>query len=114
MINKSTWGALIGALGSSFLASVCCIGPLLLVALGAGGAWASYVTFFESYRPYMIGFVALLFCYSFYKLYIKPPPCGVGHACISSRMLLIQRWVFWIIVVISIALIAFPWYSGFF
>lgn len=112
MSNKSTWGALIGALGSSFLASLCCLSPLLIATLGAGGAWASYSTFFEPYRPYMIAFVMLLFGYSFYKLYIKPPPCGVGASCISLKMLLIQRGLFWIIVAISIALIAFPWYSG--
>ncbi|MBS0271192.1 MAG: mercury transporter MerT [Proteobacteria bacterium] len=112
MSNKSTWGALIGALGSSFLASLCCLGPLLIATLGAGGAWASYSTVFEPYRPYMIIFVGLALCYSFYKLYIKPPPCGVGAACISPKMLLIQRGIFWIIVAVSFALITFPWYAG--
>ena len=113
MKNKSIWGALIGALGSSFLASLCCLGPLLIATLGAGGAWASYIGIFELYRPYMIAIVIFLFGYSFYKLYIKPPACGIGAACISPKVLFIQRGIFWIIVVISIALLAFPWYSGF-
>ncbi|MBY0273316.1 MAG: mercury transporter MerT [Alphaproteobacteria bacterium] len=112
MKNKSIWGTLIGALGSSFLASLCCIGPWLILTVGIGGTWATYIGFFEPYRPYMIVFVMLLFGYSFYKLYMKPPPCGVGAACISPKVLFIQRGIFWIIVVISIALLAFPWYSG--
>lgn len=112
MSNKSTWEALIGALGSSFLASLCCLSPLLIATLGLGGAWSSYSTVFEPYRPYMIVFVGSLLGYSFYKLYIKPPPCGVGVACISPKILLIQRVMFWIIVAVSFALITFPWYSG--
>ena len=114
MNNKSTWGALLGAIGSSFLASLCCLGPLLIVSLGAGGAWASYTTLFEPYRPYMMAFVGLLLCYSFYKLYIKPPPCGVGGACVSPKLLFIQRVLFWIIAATSIAFLTFPWYVGFF
>lgn len=113
MNNKSTWGALLSAVGTSFLASLCCLGPLLIVSLGAGGAWASYTTFFEPYRPYMMGLVGILLCYSFYKLYIKPPTCGIGGACISPKMLLIQRALFWIITAISIAFLTFPWYSEF-
>ena len=112
MINKSTWGALIGALGSSFLASLCCIGPLLLVAFGVGGAGASYVTFFAPYRSYIIVFVILSLGYSFYKLYIKSPSCGVGAICISPKMLFIQRGIFWIITILSIALLTLPWYSS--
>lgn len=113
MNTKSNWGALLGAVGTSFLASLCCLGPLLIVSLGAGGAWASYTTFFEPYRPYLMVFVGLLLSYSFYKLYIKPPVCGIGGACVSPKMLLIQRISFWAISVISIAFLAFPWYSGF-
>lgn len=114
MINKFTWGSLIVALGTSFLASVCCvccIGPLLF-ALGVGGVGTGYITLFAPYRPYIIMLVVLSLGYSFYKLYIKPPPCGVGYTCISSKTLSIQRGIFWIISIISIALLAFPWYSS--
>jgi mercuric ion transport protein len=113
MKNKSIWGTLIGALGSSFLASLCCIGPWLVIILGSGGIWTSYIGIFEPYHPYMIVFVMLLFGYSFYKLYIKPPVCVIGAICISPRMLIIQRVMFWIILAISIVLLAFPWYSAF-
>jgi mercuric ion transport protein len=110
MINKFTWRALIGVLGASFLASVCCvccIGPLLLVALGVGGAGAGYITFFAPYRPYIIVLVVLSLSYSFYKLYINPPHCGFEASCISPKKLSIQRWIFWIITILSIGFLYF-------
>lgn len=115
MNNKLTWAALTGALGSSFLAffvTLCCGGPvLLLLALGIGGVWASYFTFFEPYLPYIFALIFCLYGYSFYKLYINPPPCGEGSGCISQKMLFYQRLIFWVILTISIVLLAFPWYA---
>ncbi|MBN9413634.1 MAG: mercury transporter MerT [Candidatus Paracaedimonas acanthamoebae] len=108
MHSKSTWAAFISTLGSSFLASLCCIGPLLAVVLGVGGAWASYSAFFAPYRPYMITLMGLSLCYSFYTLYLKSPACEVENGCVHSRALSIQRLIFWIIAALSIALIALP------
>ena len=107
MINKTTWGALIGALGATFVAALCC-SPLLIIFFGVGGVLASYITFFVVYRPYIVLLVGASLGYSFYKLYIKPPPCGVGAACLSPTMLTIQRWIFWIISIISIVILSLP------
>lgn len=107
----STLGALIVALGSSFLASLCCIGPLLVVVLGAGGAWSSYITFFVPYRPYIISFVVMVLACTFYKLYLRPPVCKVNKACAHPNTLFIQKMIFWIISTLSTALLAFPWYE---
>jgi mercuric ion transport protein len=43
-------GAVLAAIG----ASVCCVGPLLLISLGIGGAWMSAFTSMETVRPYFI------------------------------------------------------------
>ncbi|MGH8105891.1 MAG: mercuric transporter MerT family protein, partial [Arenimonas sp.] len=40
-------GALLAAIG----ASACCIGPLVLVSLGIGGAWVTNLTAMEAARP---------------------------------------------------------------
>ena len=44
--KKPRWG-LIGAIASAIIASVCCIGPLVLLLLGVGGAWAGSLTALE-------------------------------------------------------------------
>jgi len=43
--------ASIGALMGGLLASSCCILPLVLVSLGAGGAWMSNLTALAPYQP---------------------------------------------------------------
>ncbi|MEX1993519.1 MAG: mercuric transporter MerT family protein, partial [Steroidobacteraceae bacterium] len=40
---------------SAVLASACCLGPLLLISLGVGGAWIGNLTLLEPYRPFFIG-----------------------------------------------------------
>ena len=58
-----------GALGigglAAVLASICCVGPLVLVSIGISGAWIGNLTVFEPYRPIFIGaaLVALFFAY---------------------------------------------------
>ena len=47
--NKKNWG-LMAAVGAGIAASACCTIPLLLVAMGAGGAWVSTFTAFEPFR----------------------------------------------------------------
>jgi mercuric ion transport protein len=36
---------------AAILASTCCLGPLVLVALGLSGAWIGNLTRLEPYRP---------------------------------------------------------------
>jgi len=39
---------------AGFGASVCCVGPLVLLALGMSGAWIGNLTALEPFRPYLI------------------------------------------------------------
>ncbi|MBW4976614.1 mercuric transport protein, partial [Roseovarius mucosus] len=50
---------------AAILASACCLGPLLLVALGFSGAWIGNLTVLEPYRPIFIGaaLIALFFAW---------------------------------------------------
>ncbi|EOY2310890.1 mercury resistance system periplasmic binding protein MerP [Escherichia coli] len=48
-------GALFAGGLAAILASTCCLGPLVLVALGFSGAWIGNLTVLEPYRPLFIG-----------------------------------------------------------
>jgi MerT mercuric transport protein len=48
---------------------VCCVGPLLLLALGIGGAWVGSLTKMEPFRPYFIVLTLLFLGLAFRKLY---------------------------------------------
>ena len=66
-------GALFAGGLAAILASTCCLGPLVLVALGFSGAWIGNLTVLEPYRPLFIGaaLVALFFAWLGALLYAR-------------------------------------------
>ena len=44
-------GSLVAGVAAAIGASVCCLGPLVLLMLGIGGAWIGNLAAFEPYRP---------------------------------------------------------------
>ncbi len=104
---SSTVAAGLAAIG----ASVCCIGPLVLLALGIGGTWISYLTAFEPYQPIFVVITLVFLFLSFRKLYILPRQCADGDSCALPGVLRNQRIIFWIVTVLLIALLTFPYYG---
>ena len=49
-------GGLWAAVVTGFLASICCVGPLVLVAAGVGGAWVADLTALDPVRPWLTAF----------------------------------------------------------
>lgn len=74
-------GSLIAAALATIGASLCCIAPLVLLALGISGAWISYLTALEPYRPIFIGITLIFLGLAFRKLYLVPQQCAPGDAC---------------------------------
>ncbi len=73
-----TKGSLIGAVIAAIAASLCCVGPLVLLLLGISGAWIANLTVFEPIRPFAIATTAILLGIAFWRLHIAPPACGIG------------------------------------
>ena len=103
-------GAVLAAIG----ASVCCVGPLLLLSLGIGGAWMSTLTSMESIRPFFLILSLFFIALGFRKLYLLPANCEAGKACAVSEIQNRQRMIFWIGSTLIMMLLAFPWYAPFF
>ncbi len=99
--------AVIAAIG----ASLCCIGPLVLLALGIGGTWISTLTALEPYRPVFIGVTLIFLGLAFRKLYLAPQQCTSGDACAVSTTRRNQRIIFWVVGALIIALLTFPYYG---
>ncbi len=105
--KRSMIAAVIAAIG----ASLCCIGPLVLLGLGIGGTWISNLTALEPYRPIFIGITLVFLFLAFRKLYLVPRQCAPGDACAIPSTLRNQRIIFWVVTVLMIALLAFPYYG---
>ena len=108
--KRSLFAAGLAAIG----ASVCCVGPLVLLSLGIGGAWISSLAALEPYRPIFIGITLVFLFMAFRKLYLIPRQCAPDDACAVPTTLRNQRIVFWVVSVFLIALLTFPYYGLFF
>lgn len=109
--TTSNNGSMIAAVISAIGASLCCIGPLVLLALGIGGAWVSYLTALEPYRPIFIGVTLIFLGLAFRKLYLVPQKCAPGDPCADPATQRNQRIIFWIVAVLLVALLTFPYYG---
>lgn len=70
--------SMVGALVAALAAASCCLGPLLLAALGVGGVGA--VVTLGKYRPYLLLATLVLLAAGFFFTYRKPR-LAQGDAC---------------------------------
>lgn len=102
-------GTLIAGVLTAVGASVCCVAPLVLLALGIGDAWISNLTALEPLRPVFIGLTLLFLGLSFRKVYLNPQACVPGTPCADPRTVKRQRAMFWVVTVLALTLLAVPW-----
>lgn len=103
---------IVGSVVAATVASACCLGPVVLSALGAGALGATVVTL-ESYRPLFLGLTLVLLCAAFYTTYRpgKGEVCRADGSCtMSSRR---ARIALWVAAVLVILLVTFPYYVNF-
>lgn len=99
-----------GVIVAALAASVCCVGPLLLLALGIGGTWVGNLTALEPFRPYLMALTLAVLAYAFYKIYKpKPEACEPGSYCANPRSDRINKITLWISTVFVFALLATPY-----
>ncbi len=112
-MNNSRWtlSALGGAIIGAIVASLCCIGPLLLLALGVSGVWISTFTQLEFLRPIGIIITLVFLTFAFWRLYLMPLQCSIDKPCAKPGNLRVQRLIFWVIALLLILLLTFPWYA---
>ena len=112
--DKNTSFLGIGAILAAIGASVCCVGPFLLLSLGIGGAWMSTLTSMEIVRPVFLILTLVFVGLGYRKLYLIPESCEEGEACASPEVKQKQRMIFWIGSGLILLLLAFPWYAPYF
>ena len=103
------WG-LVGALTSAFGASACCLGPLAILALGIGGAWAGQLAAMERYRPLFSVASFLFLGLAFHRVYRRnrKDACAAGEAChpYGKRK---GRIAVWLVAALVVLLFSFPY-----
>lgn len=106
-------GSLLAGTLAAIGASVCCVGPLVLLMLGIGGTWVANLTALEPLRPWLIGATLLFLGMAYRRLYLQPQVCEPGAVCAEPIVLTRQRWMFWIVAFVLAVLLAVPWLAPF-
>jgi len=102
----SAVGSILTAIG----ASLCCIGPVLVVLFGIGSIGAFSV--FESYRPYLIGFTVVLLGLAFYLTYRKREVVCADGTCKMQSTGTWNKISVWGATLLAAGAIAFPYFGA--
>jgi mercuric ion transport protein len=109
--------ASIGSVLSAFVASACCVGPLLFALLGIGGA--GLIVQLEPYRPYLVvttlAFLGTGFSFSYRRARVAASSGttpGVTCACPSPRANRAGRTLLWTATVLVAILLASPYVAS--
>lgn len=120
---------------AAILASACCLGPLLLVGVGLGGAWIGNLTLLAPFRPIFIG-AALVAMFFAYRRIFRPAAapgvprgfpsvtsagdhssssitpaaeCKPGDVCALPETRRAYRVLFWMVSALVLVALAFPY-----
>ena len=114
MSQRNAQLPLIGGVIAAIAASVCCVGPLVLVLLGIGGAWAGSLTILEPFRPYFLGAAVIFLFLAWKKIYRPVVFCTPGTACAAPRAVRLYKLLFWLVAALIVLAIVFPYFAPLF
>ncbi len=106
--TRTSWIGL-GAVAAAIGASLCCVLPVVVAFAGVGSA--AFGAAFEPFRPYLTVVTVALLGFAFYRAYRpQEAECAPGEACAVPENRRRQRILLWIVAVVSLALLTFPYY----
>ncbi|GAA0188798.1 MAG: mercuric transport protein [Cupriavidus sp.] len=94
---------------AAILASTCCLGPLVLVALGFSGAWIGNLTALEPYRPLFIGTALVALFFGWRRIFRPPQVCNPGEACAIPKVRATYKLMFWVVALLVLVALGFPY-----
>lgn len=87
-------------------ASVCCLGPFLLLLLGISGSWISNLTLLEPYQPLFMAAAVMLFAWAGWKVYRPIEACAADTACAVPQVRKRRQIIFWISLVVALLMMS--------
>jgi mercuric ion transport protein len=110
--NRKALLTSIGSLLAGFIASLCCIGPLIFVFLGLSGA--AFFAKIEQFR-WIFGIIAFGFlALGFYFTYKAGGRCEPGTSCAVNPRRKLNKFILWAATILVTAFIFLPNIIGFF
>jgi len=107
--TKNGRGPLFAGGLAAILASTCCLGPLILVALGFSGAWIGNLTALEPYRPIFIGAALVAMFFAWRRIYRPVKNCKPGEVCAMPQLRTNYKLIFWVVAALIVVALGFPY-----
>jgi len=112
--DRTGSGALLVGGVAAILASTCCLGPLVLVALGLSGAWIGNLTRLEPYRPFFIAGALVALFFAGRRIFRPAQACQPGEVCAVPRTRRVYKIIFWIVSALVLVALVYPYVAKFF
>ena len=107
--SKVSRGALAAGGIAAVLASTCCLGPLVLVALGFSGAWIGNLTVLEPYRPIFISAAMIALFFAWRSIFRPDHECNPGEVCAVPEVRTAYKVIFGIVAALVLVALVFPY-----
>ncbi len=107
-------GALFAGGLAAILASTCCLGPLVLIALGFSGAWIGNLTVLEPYRPIFLGMALVALYFAYRRIFRPAQDCKPGEVCAIPQVRSTYKIIFWLVVALVLVALGFPYLAPLF
>lgn len=107
--SSSGRGALAAGGVAALLASACCLGPLILLMLGIGGAWIGHLTVLGPYRPVFIATALVALFFAWRRIFGFARACEPDDVCASPRVRFAYKLMFWLVGALVLAALVFPY-----
>jgi len=112
--NGTESGVLVTGGLAAVLASTCCLGPLILVALGFSGAWIGNLSVLEPYRPWFIGAAVIALVFAGRRIFRPTTACKPGEVCALPATRRMYKVLFGIVTGLVVVALAYPFLARFF
>ncbi len=99
---------------AAILASTCCVGPLVLLALGFSGAWIGNLTLLEPYRPIFIGAALIALFFAYRRIFRPATTCKSGEVCAIVQVRSTYKVLFWLMAALVVVALASPYIAPLF
>ena len=107
-------GALAAGGIAALLATACCLGPLVLLSVGIGGAWIANLTALAPYRPIFIGLALIALFLAGRRIFRPAAECKPGEVCAVPQVRTTYKLLFWAIAALILVGLAFPYIAPWF
>ena len=99
---------------AAILASTCCLGPLVLISLGLGGAWVSNLTVLEPFRPWFLGAAGVALFFAYRRIFRPAVACKPGEVCAVPATRRAYKITFWVVAALVGVGLVFPYVAPLF